>query len=436
MLSREDNALLTQTGHGTAMGAYFRRFWLPALLAEELPEPDGPPVRVSLLGEDLVAFRDSRGRVGLVEARCAHRGASLFFGRNEEGGIRCVYHGWKYDATGACLEAPTLSADAASRLKICLTAYPTREWGDMVWAYLGPAEREPAQLPQLEFAAMPAEYRHVSKKLQQCNWAQAVEGALDTAHFSFLHMPAPASGRLEAAQANADQSRLRWMRDDPMPRFTILEHAAGLVAGAARHADAGALYWRVSQFMLPSHSLAPNALPGELYQGQTFVPIGDDACWIYCYAWNPERPISPEERARLRGGHGVFPQLGEGYVPIRNRDNDYLIDREDQRRRSFTGIRGVSEQDAMIQDSQGLIADRSREHLGPTDAAVIRFRRVMLSAARQLGAGVEPTAASDGETYRLRSGSAVADAALPLEDVLRARFGDDRGRVPAAPVRA
>src|SRR5262245_39714799 len=186
MLSAEDNELLTRTGPGTAMGAYFRRFWVPALLSQEVAEPDGPPIRVTVMGEDLVAFRDTRGRVGLLEATCAHRGASLFWGRNENCGIRCAYHGWKYDADGRCVDLPTSPPDAGLRDKIRLTAYPTREWGDLIWAYLGPADRMP-ELPALEFAVLPPAHRFVSKKLQECNWAQACEGALDTAHFSFLH---------------------------------------------------------------------------------------------------------------------------------------------------------------------------------------------------------------------------------------------------------
>ena len=180
MLSAEDNEVLTRTGAGTLMGEYFRRFWLPVALSQELPDSDGAPIRVKLMDEDLLAFRDTDGRVGLVDPRCAHRGANLFFGRNEACGLRCAYHGWKYDVSGRCVDMPTMPPESRLCDKVRLTAYPTREWGDFVWAYLGPVGREPV-LPELEFALLPPTHRFVSKKLQQCNWAQACEGAIDTA---------------------------------------------------------------------------------------------------------------------------------------------------------------------------------------------------------------------------------------------------------------
>jgi phenylpropionate dioxygenase-like ring-hydroxylating dioxygenase large terminal subunit len=429
MLSAADNELLTRTGPATPMGRYFRRFWLPVALSRELPERDGAPIRVKVMDEDLVAFRASDGRVGLVEPVCPHRGANLYFGRNEDGAIRCVYHGWKFDLEGACIEMPNLPPEAAYRGKTRITAYPTREFAEMVWAYLGPADAMPA-MPALEVGLVPESHRFVSKKLQQCNWAQSIEGALDTAHFSFLHMPAPKVAEAAHPDANADQKRLAWMRDDPLPRFSFVEHAAGFAAGAARDADAQDHYWRISQYLLPNHSLAPNALPGENYQGQTWVPISDTECWIYTYAWNPERPISAAERAKLASGHGVLAETGPDYVPLSRRENEYRIDRDDQRHRTFTGIRGVSEQDAMIQDSQGLIADRTREHLTPTDAAVVRFRRVVLGGARALAVGVSPAVAGDAEAYRLRSGSWVARRELAFADVMMQRFADKAGRAP------
>jgi len=227
MLTWEQNETLTRTGPGTSMGALFRRFWIPALLAREVPQRDGPPVRVKLLGEDLVAFRDSDGRVGLVEARCPHRGANLFFGRNEDGGIRCAYHGWKFDVAGNCREIPTLPPDAATyenlRSRVKIAAYQTRERGDYIWAYLGPPEAVP-ELPEMEFVTVPESHRFVSKKLQECNWAQAAEGAIDTAHFSFLHAPV---GRDDDAidtmtrgysPRTMGQDQIRWMVNDGAPR--------------------------------------------------------------------------------------------------------------------------------------------------------------------------------------------------------------------------
>ena len=433
MLSASDNAVLTRTGAGTPMGDYFRRFWVPVLLSRELPAPDCPPLRVTVMGEDLVAFRDTRGQTGLLDPRCPHRGANLFFGRNEECGLRCVYHGWKFDVEGRCVDMPTMPPDSGFRDKVKAGAYPTREWGDFVWAYLGPPALEPV-LPELEFALVPPEHRYVSKKLQECNWAQAAEGGIDTAHFSFLHMPVTASETESddiMRRSSADRDRTRWMRADGMPRFHVESIDAGLLVGAARRADGDDLYWRVTHYLLPNHGLTPNAFAGENYHGQTWVPISDEQCWVFCYTWNPERPLTDAERKRLAAGQSVHAEVNEQFVPVRNRGNDYLIDRDDQRWRTYTGIRGISEQDAAIQDSQGVIADRSREHLGPTDTAIVKFRRLMLDGARRLREGVEPACARHGAGYTVRSGSAVSHREVPFGEVMTARFGHPQGLVVA-----
>lgn len=430
MLSSTDNELLVRTGAGTAMGEYFRRFWQPVALSREIAEPDGPPIRANIMGEELVVFRDSQGRVGLIEPHCAHRGANLFFGRNEDNGIRCIYHGWKYDVDGHCVDMPSVPPGSAYHGKISINAYPTREFGDLVWAYFGPRGRMPEQLPQLEFGMLPPAHRYVTKRLQACNWAQSLEGALDTAHFSFLHMPAPTVFSNQNPDVAADERRLRWLRDDPMPQFTIAEHDVGFVVGGARRADQKELYWRITQFMLPAHSVTPSAMPGEIYYGYSWVPVSDEACWIYVYAWHPERPISDEERARFdQGGYGQMAALGPGFVPLRNRSNDYLIDRDEQKHRSFTGVRGVAEQDAMAQDSQGFIADRAREHLSPTDVAIVQFRRMLLEGAKNLREGQEPAAAQRHEEYQLRSGGCIAAEGLSFEQVMQQRFGSPIGRV-------
>ena len=373
---------------------------MPVLLSRELPEPDGPPVRVTVLGEELVAFRDTSGRVGLVDRRCSHRGADLFFGRNEECGLRCVYHGWKFDADGQCVDIPTMARDEGLRARVGLTAYPTRERGEIVWAYLGPPEHEPP-LPALEFAAVPPTHRFVTKKLQECNWAQSCEGALDTAHFSFLHTPLevpdipPERRRHPFAQRNAvDEGRPG--AGVPRPRA---RRRVGCWPRRATPTTA-TCYWRITQYLLPNHSLAPGSAPGDIYFGQTWVPIDDRSCWIYVYSWNPDRPLTDREDRFIPGVPSVHAEVDEHWVPIRNRANDYLIDREAQRTRSFTGIEGISEQDAAIQDSQGFIADRTREHLGPTDLGIVRFRRCILDAANALAAGCEPAAASPAGRLR------------------------------------
>ncbi len=430
MLSAVDNELLTRTGAGTPMGDYFRRYWQPVALSCELAEPDGPPIRVRVMGEDLVAFRDTNGRIGLIEPHCAHRGANLFFGRNEACGLRCVYHGWKYDVDGHCIDMPNVPQEAGYHGKVSIKAYPTCEFGDMVWAYLGPVGHRPAAPPQLEYGVVPGPHRYVCKRLVDCNWAHAMEGALDTAHFSFLHMPAPGMRSNANPDAAADENRLRWLRNDPLPQFVIKQHEVGFVIGGSRKADNDALYWRITQFMLPAHSITPSAMPGETYFGYTWVPITDESCWIYVYAWHPERPLTADERAKYeKGGFGQMAELGPGYVPLRNRANDYLIDRDDQKHRSFTGVRGIAEQDQMAWESQGYIVDRTRERLSPTDAGIVQFRRVMLDGVQALREGRAPAAAGCHDAYRMRSGGAVASSKLSFEAMMRERFGSTTGRV-------
>ncbi|CAN5410725.1 Rieske 2Fe-2S domain-containing protein [soil metagenome] len=429
MLTKADNELLTQTNAGTPMGEYFRRFWQPILMSKELPEADGAPKRVKVLGESLIAFRDSSGAIGLVDQKCPHRGADLYFGRNEDCAIRCVFHGWKFDRHGNPLELPNVAPDSKYHETIRLKAYLTREADGIVWAYLGPQDEPIPELPMLDFTQVPESHRFVTKKLQECNWAQSIEGALDTSHFSFLHMPAPQVPSNANPDAPADEKRLKWIRDDPLPQFSILDHEVGFVVGGARKADGTTRYWRTAQFMVPANSTTPSTLPGETHFGYTWVPIDDENCWIVTYAWNPTRPLGKEEVDKLLLGHGVIAEVDENFFPVRNRANEYLIDRVAQKHITFTGVRGAAEQDAMIQDSQGRISDRTREHLTSSDAAIVRFRRTVMSQAKALAEGKAPEAPKLHESYRLRSGSWIAEEGTPLEQVMLERFGDRIGRV-------
>lgn len=438
MLNATDNETLTRTGAQTPMGRLFRQFWIPVLLAEQLSEPDGPQVRVKVLGEDLLVFRDTSGRIGLISPRCPHRGANLFYGRNEQDGVRCAFHGWKFNYRGECVDAPTIDPEHMPRVceKAKITAYPATEWGGMVWAYMGPREAPPP-LPEMEFALLPPSHRHVSKKFQECNWAQAAEGGVDTAHFSFLHLPIESqTGDMKDKAKRAlkgyskdsmNHEHVQWMREDARPRFSIVQHDAGMVLGGARNAAPGKQYWRITQYLLPSHGYSPSATPGQTYHGQTWIPIDDESCWIYIYSWNPERPITDEERRTFDEGGAVYPAMDENWHPIRNRSNDHLLDRNLQKTENFSGIIGVSEQDAAIQDSQGRIADRTKEILGPTDMGVVRFRRLMLGLARDLDAGKEPLAVDAPQSYRVRAGGIVADAQASFEEVMGLRFNHALG---------
>ena len=439
MLTAAENKTLTETGFETPMGEVFRCYWTPALLSRELPTPNSGPVRLKLLGEDFIAFRDSNGEIGIIDARCPHRNANLFFGRNENCGLRCVYHGWKFDVHGNCVDIPNASTEVASRLKpnAGIRALQVREWGDVIWAFLG--DGEAPELPQFEFAKVPSSHRFVSKKFQQCNWAQACEGGLDTAHFSFLHAGinggekvglhhvGKSKEEIEGHNEPARLARFRWMIEDGEPRFTVLEHAAGMLLCAARTADNDDVYYRMTQFLMPNHSLAPGNFPEDNNLGNTWVPIDDTSCWIFCYCWNPDRPLTEGECRQLASGSGIFAEVDDHYIPIRQRENDYLVDRDAQRTESYTGIRGISEQDAAIADSQGPIADRTKEMLVQTDLGVVRFRQTMFDATASVASGADPLGVDRPDAYFVRSGDSVASPESKLEDVVSARFGQMGG---------
>jgi phthalate 4,5-dioxygenase oxygenase subunit len=430
VLSAKDNSYLNTSEANTPMGNYLRCHWHPVALSEEVALPDCAPIRLKIMGEDLLLFRDTRGQTGLIEPFCAHRGADLFFGRNEECGIRCIYHGWKYDINGNCIDMPNIPKDAAYHGKIKIKAYPTQEFADMVWAYMGPPELQPAEIPQLEAGLVPSDHRYVTKRIVDCNWTHSMEGALDTAHFSFLHMPAPAYRKDDSSNIAADESRIRWLRNDPVPRFKIIEHEVGFLIGGARNAEPGDHYWRLTQFMLPTHSITPSAMPNETYYGYSWVPIDDHSCWMFVYAWHPNMPIPQEERGRyVKGGYGQFAELGPGYAPLRNRSNNYLMSREEQKTVSFTGIRGIAEQDQMAQESQGYIVDRTKENLSPTDVGIIRFRKLLLQEAKAFENGIKPEAPNKAKEYCVRGGGAHTKATLPLEQVMQERFGSTTGKV-------
>ena len=433
MLSATDNAYLNSSEPDTPMGNYLRCHWHPVALSEEVAKPDCAPIRLKVMGEDLLLFRDSKGKTGLIEPFCAHRGADLFFGRNEECGIRCIYHGWKYDIHGNCIDMPNVPKEAAYHGKIKIKAYPTQEFADMVWAYMGPPDIQPFEVPQLEAGLVPPSHRYVTKRLVECNWTHSMEGALDTAHFSFLHMPAPAFRKDDSSNIAADESRIRWLRNDPAPRFKIIDHEVGFLIGGARNADPGDHYWRLTQYMLPTHSITPSAMPNETYYGYSWVPIDDHSCWMYVYAWHPDQAISDEERKKyIKGGYGQFAELGPGYVPLRNRSNSYLMSREEQKTISFTGIRGIAEQDQMAQESQGYMIDRTKENLSPTDVGIIRFRKLLLQEAKAFAAGKNPDSPNKAKDYCVRGGGAHTKSSLALEQVMEERFGSITGKVDYA----
>lgn len=413
MLSQEENKLLTETGPGTPMGELFRRFWLPAMLSSELPHPDCPPVRLTLLSEELIAFRDTLGRVGVLDRFCPHRGASLFWGRNEECGLRCVYHGWKYDVTGQCVDMPNEPADSRFKEKIRTTAYRTAERGGVIWVYMGPPHLEP-ELPELEWTRVPESHRYVTKRIQECNYLQNVEGEVDSSHVSFLHS---AVNTVAESRGNAVGGNIV---HDRAPRFSVKTTDYGLMVTARRNAPDGGYYWRITPFMMPTYTI----IPSEPGQPQTFtaaVPIDDTTMFGFSATWHPDRPLTEGELERHRLGLGAHVRLIPGtFRTLANKDNDYLIDREKQRTETFTGIYGVREQDMAVQSDQwGPITKRWKEHLGTTDLAIIAMRRRLLRAARNLQQGIEPPEAHNGAAYRVRSAAIVLGRDVDVEEGVR-----------------
>jgi len=409
MLTHEKNALLTQCGPSTPMGRLMRSFWIPAMTASEVPAADDPPVRLTLLGERLVVFRDTQGRVGVLEEHCPHRGASLFFGRNEEGGIRCVYHGWKFDVAGHCLQLPTEPPSSTMCQKVKAKAYPARMAGALLWVYMGEAQSVP-ELPDFGFIGQPAEHLYASRWQQECNYAQAMEGELDSAHVSFLHQM--------VNKTDPDNQALtgKYFQEDTAPQWKILQGEAGFMACNGRLVDGDKRYWRLNQFLLPFFTMIP-ARPGDAQLVRMWVPMTDERCWVICVSWRPDGPLNAQELAAWRNGENSHRKVIPGTtMPVERLDNDYLIDRQEQKTVSFTGIKGIRAQDAMVTETAGPIVDRTREHLGTSDIAVVAMRRTLMDAANQCVTTGEPhPAASRPWLYAVRAVQTVLPVDQPLE---------------------
>jgi nitrite reductase/ring-hydroxylating ferredoxin subunit len=372
MLSKEDNELLTRTNAGTPMGQLMRCYWLPALLSEEIPAPDCPPVRVKLLGEELVAFRDTQGRIGLIGERCAHRGTSLFYGRNEECGLRCVYHGWKYDVEGNVLETPAEPGDSDFKKKLHHTAYPTHESNGVVYAYLGPRDKMPL-FPDYEWNQVPLENSYVTKALLECNYLQGLEGECDSSHLSFLH------------RAITNERSQFLYKSDTAPAYETEDTDFGVRLIATRTAD-NQHYIRFSAFVMPVYGCVPAGRPTNEFEGyeiHTYVPADDTHCWRYDMGFRRDRAVRDDEVHRRK-------QIKPDYTRIRNARNNYLQDRQMQKTVNFTGIEDFLNHDACATESMGPIFDRSREHLGVSDKAVIAVRKFLLAAVKELQSGKEP----------------------------------------------
>ncbi len=422
MLKKDENELLTRTGPGTPMGELFRRYWLPALLAEELPEPDCPPVRLQLLSERLIAFRDTSGRLGAMDEFCAHRGVSLWFGRNEENGLRCPYHGWKFDVEGRCVEVPSEDACSTFHERIQLKAYPMLELGGVVWIYMGPPEHRPPP-PEWEFATVPTSHSFVSKRIQECNWLQAMEGGIDSSHVSFLHRAALHNDPLFKGAAGN-----KYNLQDLRPVFDVAPSEGGLYIGARRQAEDDQYYWRITPWVVPSFTMVPPRGDHPVH-GHFWVPIDDHTNWAWSFDYLPTRPLRDEERQAMRDGKGIHVRYVPGtYRPLQNKDNDYLMDRAAQKAGStYSGIEGIAMQDASLQESMGPIQDRTREHLTGTDRGIAMARRRLMRAALELSSEGTTPPGLNRESQRVRSAAVLlprsAQFAEAASDALRAEPG-------------
>ena len=405
MLSRQENELLTRVGAGTPMGELMRRYWIPAGFSDQIATPDSPPARVRLLGEDLVLFRATDGRVGLLDERCPHRTASLFFGRNEQNGLRCVYHGIKFDVEGRCTDVPCVPFSDETQInnvksKLAVKSYPCLEKAGIVWAYMGPPDLKP-EFPDLEWTLCPPSHRWATRHIQECNWLQGLEGGFDAPHLTFLHA------------GSAESSR----RVVPS-HYEVMPTDFGLVVGTGRDLGGDDIHWNVNVMLMPFHKII-SSLPMAAH---VWVPIDDDNTMLYSINFNSYRPLTDEEMKRETSWNGIHTENAPGGDhAIRNKANDYLIDRALQASgKSYTGMKGLGIQDCAIQESMGPIADRAAEHLLITDSAIVKIRHLLLQTLKDHAAG-KPLPGMNPASYRVRSVRCEVPKGAPFADSMATR---------------
>lgn len=438
MLSREDNETLVRVGPDTPMGKLMRLYWIPFFPSKDL-EPDGQPKRIKLAGEDLVAFRDTEGRVGLLANACAHRGAPMMYGRNEDCGLRCVYHGWKYDVTGTVVDMP--AEPLRSRLKehVRIKAYPCRERGGIVWTYMGP-EKELPPLPNLEFNLVPAEQVSISVRVQECNWLQALEGEIDSAHAPILH------GRIDRKGAIND-----WLaKQDLRPTFECMRQAFGMSIASKRRLKDGRIYWRVNQFLMPFYTLVPPQSKYPELSGHAWVPMDDETTLCIMFSYTPAAPLYPRSRELFEEGHNgretghasrhcyVSPRPGAPYADYWTKfgpSSNFLFDYASQQTTWFSGLPGLWVQDAACQTGIAPIYDRSRENLCASDTGIVMTRRLLLEAVKALrDRQIQPGSVADPEIPMVRAVSLRLAEGLSWAEEgrehMRASLGKDFGYEP------
>ena len=420
----EDSVDLTRVGPGTVMGQFMRQYWMPAAVSSEL-KADGEPMRLLLLGEKLVAFRDSNGRVGVLDHRCPHRCASLFLGRNEDSGIRCIYHGWKFDVDGACLDMPNMPEHRDFKDKVRAKAYRTAERNGLIWVYMGENQQSPPPLPNIEANLIGSS--EIWCLQRECNWLQALEGDIDTSHVGFLHV-----GSLQPDDL-PDDHPMRPTVLNRAPEYEVRATEWGAMYGGYRPNDDGRTSWRVAHFMFPFWTQTPNARFATRAIARAWVPMDDGHSMLFDISGGVDEG-NPAYISRRKTGELLFekfhyaPRTSDWYGRWKCRDgehNDWGIDRESQRSGvQFSGIANITIQDQAVTESMGPITDHDCEHLSPSDQMIARTRRALLSAARAWrDKGQTPPGAANPDVYMgARSGSFLHDRSVSLDDAYRAQL--------------
>jgi phthalate 4,5-dioxygenase len=424
MSKQKDREDLVRVGRGTVMGELMRQYWLPAAMSTEI-ERDGAPMRLMLLGERLIAFRDSSGRVGVMDHRCPHRCASLFLGRNEKNGIRCVYHGWKFDTAGNCVDMPNTPPHQDYKEKVKAKAYKVAERNGLVWVYMGDRAEAPP-LPGIEASLLPESDLQIVFAQRECNWLQALEGDIDTSHFGFLHV-----GSVDPAEVSPD-NLIRYTVTNRAPEYHVTDTDWGTMYAAYRPAEAGQTYWRFANFLFPFWTQTPQGAFDRV-NSRAWVPMDNTHTMFVSLTWK-NLPASRAALSNTRSLPGS--KLTMDFVPnttdwfgrwrlAGNEGNDWLIDREAQKTGGiYTGIVGIQAQDQAITESMGAVIDHDFEHLGPSDRMITRTRRRLLRAARAFkkDAAIPPGVDEPNIFVNVRSGDFLADEKIDWRDAYAAQL--------------
>jgi phthalate 4,5-dioxygenase oxygenase subunit len=421
MLSSKDNQLLTQVGPGTPVGELFRRFWIPALLSEELPGPDCEPVRLRLLGEDLIAFKDTNNKAAIVDAFCPHRSAPLFFGRNEECGLRCVYHGWKFDVDGNCVEMPNCTEGDTFKEKVKLASYPVEDKAGMLWVFMGPKQNIPP-LPGFEWLDVPSNQRYVFKYFMDCNYLQTLENEFDTTHSSFLHttLDGNVNNPINKITGQSFVNRRR-MLDYSKITIVDTDFGSAMVTQQDSTPEGKDVYTLGIPYWMPSFSAAGALSAPGVFPVNMKIPVDDTHSVFFRFKWS-RQPLSEKVLHDMKYGNYEFPVVIPGtFTPQANKDNDYQIDRVRQRYFNYTGIVNTPVQDfAMVENQRGSVTDRTRETLVSSDKYLIHIRRRLMSAATSLQQGHEPKEPWNPRAYQLRTRRIEVPQGTPIEKVIEA----------------